>query len=238
MPAKTFAERFPPDVTLPYARRTFRLQELFRHLGLALGRRPTQALAAQLLLPITKDTFFRSIRDTAKASSSDLRVTGIVYWTWRTWQRNRTLISDLKGRRVIDLLPDLEPATVKAWLRAIRRIVRQTGLNSRLVRQIAPGERKNVFRIRENSLPPRLPRLKRESADGCRTGTELWRRLRADGFQRSLRIVGEWATRQRRAERAAPSGPEKSPPDPEPGSSVQSRCHPSRKDRSFSTNPR
>lgn len=309
-PAKIFAERFPPDVTRPHARRTYRLQGLVRHLGLALGGRPAQALAARLLLPVSKDTFLRSIRDTAETSSSDLRVIGIDDWAWRKGQRYGTLICDLERRRVIDLLPDREPATVEAWLQArpgievvardrnggyggavsralpkavqvadrwhllenasaaflaavqrnmpairkaigaktldpklltaaeklqyegylrrqqtnrmvrqmaddgvpIRRIVRQTGLSRQLVRQILRGEREDVFRIRESSLTPLLPRLEQEWAGGCRNGAELWRRLRADGFQGSLRVVGEWATRQRRSERAAPPGTEKSPP--------------------------
>lgn len=94
----------------------------------------------------------------------------------------------------------------------IRRIVRLTGLSRGLVRQIVRGEREDVFRIRESSLTPWLPRLEREWAGGCRNGAELWRRLRAGGFQGSLRVVGEWATRQRRAEQAVPSGTEKSPP--------------------------
>lgn len=47
---------------------------------------------------------------------------------------------------------------------------------------------------------------------GCRNGAELWRRLREDGFRGSLRVVGEWATRQRRAEQAVPNGMGKSPP--------------------------
>ena len=94
----------------------------------------------------------------------------------------------------------------------IRRIVRQTGLSRKLVCQILRGEREDVFRIRQSSLTPWLPRLERDWAGGCRNGAELWRRLRADGFRGSLRVVGEWATRQRRAAQAIPSGPGKSPP--------------------------
>src|SRR5690606_26540526 len=54
-PTKIFAERFPLNVTRPHARRTSRLQGLVRHLGMALGGRPAQALAARLLLPVSKD---------------------------------------------------------------------------------------------------------------------------------------------------------------------------------------
>ncbi|EEW56582.1 transposase [Ruegeria sp. TrichCH4B] len=94
----------------------------------------------------------------------------------------------------------------------IKRIVRLTGLSRGLVRQIIRGEREDVFRIRESSLTAWLPRLEREWSGRCRNGAELWCRLRADGFQGSLRVAGEWATRQRRAEQAVPSGTGKSPP--------------------------
>lgn len=309
-PARIFAERFPPHVTQPYARRTSRLQGLVRHLGLALGGRPAQALAGRILLPVSKDTFLRSVRAATEEPAGSPRVVGIDDWAWRKGQRYGTLICDLERRQVIDLLPDREPATVEAWLRArpeieivardrnggyggavaralpeavqvadrwhllenasaaflavvqrnmpairkaigvktldlkllsaaerlqfegfqrrqqtnrmvrqmaddgtpVKRIVRLTGLSRGLVRQILRGEREDVFRIRESSLTPWLPRLEREWSDGCRNGAELWRRLRADGFRGSLRVVGEWATRQRRAEQAVPSGTSKSPP--------------------------
>ena len=37
------------------------------------------------------------------------------------------------------------------------------------------------------------------------TGAELWRRLKADGFDGGLRVVMEWATPRRRSE-SNPSG--------------------------------
>ena len=94
----------------------------------------------------------------------------------------------------------------------IKQIVRRTGLSRTLVRQILRGEREDVFRIRESSLTPWLARLETEWSGGCRNGAELWRRLKGSGFRGSLRVVGEWATRQRRAERASPTGAGKSPP--------------------------
>lgn len=94
----------------------------------------------------------------------------------------------------------------------IKHIVRLIGLSRGLVRQIIRGEREDVFRIRESSLTSWLPRLEREWVDGRRNGAELWRRLRADGLKGSLRVVGEWTTRQRRAERTVSSGTGKSPP--------------------------
>src|SRR6201999_3242154 len=84
----------------------------------------------------------------------------------------------------------------------IKQIVRQTGHSRKLVRQAIRGERYDVFRTRQSSLDQHLPWLDDQWAAGCRNGAELWRRLKAHGFRGSLRVVGEWATRRRRAERA------------------------------------
>lgn len=308
--SRFFAERFPFTVTRPHARRTSRLQGLVSHLGLALAGHPAQALAGPLLPPVNKDTFLRSVRAAPEATVAEPQVVGIDDWAWRKGQRYGTLICDLERRRVIDLLPDREPATVESWLRArpgievvardrnggyggavaralpkavqvadrwhllenasaaflaavqrsmpairkaigvksldpklltaaeklqfegfqrrqqtnrmvrrmggdgvpIKRIMRLTGLSRGLVRQIIRGEREEVFRIRESSLTPWLLQLKQAWSGGCRNGAELWRRLRAEGLQSSLRVVGEWATHKRRAEQAVPSGTGKSPP--------------------------
>ena len=85
----------------------------------------------------------------------------------------------------------------------IKEIVRRTGHSRKLVRQVIRGERTDVFRVRQSSLEAHLPVLDDMWNAGCRNGAELWRRLRARGFRGSLRVVGEWATRRRRAERAS-----------------------------------
>jgi len=83
----------------------------------------------------------------------------------------------------------------------IKQIVRQTGHSRKLVRQVIRGERNDVFRTRQSSLDLHLPWLDDQWASGCRNGAELWRRLAARGFRGSLRVVREWATRRRRAEK-------------------------------------
>ena len=94
------------------------MQDLVRHLGRALGGRPAQALADRLMLPVSKDTFLRSVRAMPFGQTDAvLRVVGIDDWAWRRGQRYGTLICDLERRSVIDILPDREPATVEAWLR-------------------------------------------------------------------------------------------------------------------------
>ena len=84
----------------------------------------------------------------------------------------------------------------------IKQIVRQTGHSRKLVRQVVRGEHEDIFRTRQSSLDLHLPWLDDQWAAGCRNGAELWRRLTARGFRGSLRVVSEWATRRRRAEKA------------------------------------
>jgi transposase len=83
----------------------------------------------------------------------------------------------------------------------IKQIVRQTGYSRKLVRQVIRGDRHDVFRTRQSSLDQYLPWLDDQWASGCRNGAELWRRLKARGFRGSLRVITEWATRRRRAEK-------------------------------------
>ena len=47
-----------------------------------------------------------------------------------------------------------------------------------------------------------MEQLTAEWDSGCRNGAKLWRRLREAGFGGSARVVGEWATRKRRATKA------------------------------------
>lgn len=93
----------------------------------------------------------------------------------------------------------------------IKEIVRRTGRSRQLVRAIVRGGGTEVFRPRMSSLDTVLPRLEAEWAGGCRTGAELWRRVRAAGFAGALRVVTEWTTRRRRAESGGGSRPSKPP---------------------------
>jgi transposase len=85
---------------------------------------------------------------------------------------------------------------------SIKQIVRRTGYSRGLVRQITRGHRTDVFRVRLSTLDAYLPWLDAQWAEGHRKGAELWRRAKARGFHGSARVVSEWATRRRRAEKA------------------------------------
>jgi transposase len=83
----------------------------------------------------------------------------------------------------------------------IKAIVRRTGYSRGLVRKVLRGQRSDVFRVRENSLEPYLLWLDAQWAGGHHNAAVLWRRLKAQGFRGSQRVVSEWATRRRRAEK-------------------------------------
>jgi transposase len=94
---------------------------------------------------------------------------------------------------------------------SIKQIVRMTGYSRGLVRQIIRGHRTDVFRVRISALDAYLPWLDAQWAAGCRKGAELWRRVKARGFHGSSRVVSEWATRRRRAEKASDQNLQKVP---------------------------
>jgi len=84
----------------------------------------------------------------------------------------------------------------------IKEITRRTGRSRKLVRSVLRGGDGDVFRSRASVLQPHVPKLRAEWEAGCRNGAELWRRLCVGGFNGGLRVVTEWATRQRRSEKA------------------------------------
>ena len=117
-PRRTFTERLPPETAGRSGRRTARFDGLVQDLGFVLGGRPGSGLARRLMLPVGKSTVLRAIRRSPPSGGGAARVIGMDEWAWRRRQRYGTLICDLERRRVLDLLPDREPATVKAWLSA------------------------------------------------------------------------------------------------------------------------
>lgn len=114
---RIFAERLDPGAAAVHSRRTERLDGIVHQLGIALGRRPAQAVARRPLLPVSKDMLLRTIRRRAPAvPTAPPRAVGIDDWAWWKGHRYGTLICDLERRAIIDLLPDREPAMTAAWL--------------------------------------------------------------------------------------------------------------------------
>lgn len=84
----------------------------------------------------------------------------------------------------------------------IRRIGQRLGHSRKVVSAVLRGERTDIFRVRQSSLEAYLPWLDAQWDAGSRNTTEIWRQAKLQGFRGSLRVVGEWATRRRRAAQA------------------------------------
>jgi transposase len=84
----------------------------------ALGGSAGGRLACRLALPVSGDTLLRLVRQGASVQppSTSATVIGIDDFAWKRGQRYGTVICDLERRRIIDLLPDRQPATVEDWL--------------------------------------------------------------------------------------------------------------------------
>jgi hypothetical protein len=146
----TFVEPLGQMVAPRSARRTCRLEQLVRRLGIALDGRPAASLARRVMLPVSKDTLLRVVRRRAPAATqAALHVIRIDDWAFRA-ARSRT--SD--GNVFVDLLviapafQELEP--------------RQTRRGSKLLeaqRTSFPGSHRCSSRgSHKQSPPPGAPR--------------------------------------------------------------------------------
>lgn len=115
-----FCERLP-QVVEHYARKSCRLNSALIWLAFALGGETGGRTTGRLRMRTSGDTLLRMIRRSAcKPSSSQVsdkpKVIGVDDWAWRKGGTYGTIIVDLERRKVIDLLPDREAATLTNWL--------------------------------------------------------------------------------------------------------------------------
>jgi transposase len=116
-PQRIFTERLPATAA-PYARRTTRAGGALDVIGLALGGVAGARLAIALGLVTSPSSVLRYVRRIPLPAPGVPRAVGIDDWAWRKGMVYGTIVVDLERGRVLDLLPDREPETVAAWLRA------------------------------------------------------------------------------------------------------------------------
>jgi transposase len=115
-PQRIFCERIPTFVA-PYARRTLRLNEALRLIGLAVGGEDGSRLAIALGMSVSPDTIIQRIRQIQLPKPHAPKVIGVDDWAKHKGQSYGTILVDLERRSTIDLLPDREASSLATWLK-------------------------------------------------------------------------------------------------------------------------
>jgi transposase len=113
---RTFAEPLP-KLARAHARRTCRLSEAQSRVGVALGGEGGARLLAHLSMPASAATVLRLVKALPMPMPDAPRSIGVDDWAMRKRCTYGTIIVDLEGRRVVDLLPDRSAPTLADWLR-------------------------------------------------------------------------------------------------------------------------
>ena len=114
---RTFVERLP-GVVRSFARRTTRLADTQRQIGLALGGEAGARSATRQAMPVSADTLLRLASHSELAPAATPKVLGVDDWAWKKGQTYGTILVDLEQRCVVDLLTDRSADTLATWLQA------------------------------------------------------------------------------------------------------------------------
>ncbi len=111
-----FAERLP-TIVASSARRTLRLTDNQRQMGLDHGGEAGARTLTHVGMPVSPDTVLRLVRRSPIATSHTPRVLGVDDWSWRKGRTYGTLLVDLEQHQPVDLLPDRTAAVLERWLK-------------------------------------------------------------------------------------------------------------------------
>jgi len=113
---RIFAEQ-PPNLVVPFARRTNRLRLEQQQLALAHGGEAGARTARRLKMPLSPDTLLRLARRALLPPLAAPQIIGVDEWSYRRGRSYGTIGVDLERQRAIDLLPDRSAESFANWLK-------------------------------------------------------------------------------------------------------------------------
>lgn len=114
-PTRTFAEQFP-DFVARYARRTDRVLEKQRRLGVNVCAHIAEKLLGLEQIGISDTTINRIVGNLPDLETETIRVLGVDDWAKRKGQRYGTILVDLERGQIVDLLADRTAEPLVKWL--------------------------------------------------------------------------------------------------------------------------
>src|SRR5215208_7334004 len=114
-PRATFSEPLP-EVVAPCARRSLRLANEQRQLGLQTGGEMAARIAIRQGMPVSPATILRLVRHTRVAERATPTLLGVDEWAYRKRLDFKTILVDLSTNRPLEVLPDARATTLASWL--------------------------------------------------------------------------------------------------------------------------
>jgi transposase len=116
-PRRTFSEPLP-EVVAPSARRSLRLANEQRQLGLQVGGSVAARIATRQGMPASPTTILRLVRRTRLPEAATPTLLGVDEWAYRKRLDFKTILVDLNSNRPLEVLPDASATTLASWLQA------------------------------------------------------------------------------------------------------------------------